>query len=87
MTVTLTSIAPVLRIEDICELLKISRSQFDKLREQGWFGQRSLLVEVEPRIDRMPRYYGEPFAEWLSSHKRGHVDGTLRRALKDVSHG
>lgn len=64
----LRPVDPVLRCDDICQLLKVSPAQFYRLREQGWFGgEGPALIEIEPPIDTNPRYRGEPFASWLDA--------------------
>lgn len=70
MTVTIAPIRPILRVEDVCDLLRICRSQFYALQDEGFFAEQQLLVEIEPRMDRMPRYSGEPFVKWLSDKRQ-----------------
>jgi hypothetical protein len=79
MSVTLAPIRPVLKIEDICDLLRISKPQFHKLKDQGFFAKHGLLVEVD--VDSDPRYCGEPFVNWLAARKR---DTQINRALREV---
>lgn len=81
MNVTLAPIKPILRIEDICELLGISRTQFYDLKE-SFFERHSLLVEVQPPIDRSPRYSGEPFVRWLGDRNQQRL---WREQMKPVA--
>lgn len=78
-TAPLAAVDLVLRIDDVCALLKISRTKFKELREVGWFGTKGPeLIEITPAIDSNPRYRGEPFAQWLS---RDAQDRNTRRAV------
>ncbi len=63
----LATIRPILTVEDICELLRISHAQFYELKAKGVFDELGLLVPIEPPLDRRPRYSGEPFERWLES--------------------
>lgn len=82
MSVSLAPIPPIMRIADICALLRIGESKFYELRESGWFGSAGpALIEVQPPIDRAPRYLGEPFAEWLSRRAQARL---MRRGLAAV---
>ena len=78
----LLAIRPVLTIADICDLLRISRSQFDALKDT--LGELGLLLPVYPDLDRKRRYRGEPFVEWLSDKRQAAL---LRRTLAAVAHG
>lgn len=82
MTVTLAAIRPILRVADICDLLRISERQFYELKTRGFFEQHRLLVEVQPRIDRHPRYAGEPFVRLLSDRNQMRL---LRSELLELS--
>jgi hypothetical protein len=79
MNVSLTSIDPVLLIEDICKLLRIKRSQFYALRP--FFEQHKLLVEVQPKLDARIRYSGEPFRRLLSDSYQAKL---FRQAMQEV---
>jgi hypothetical protein len=79
MNVSLTSIDPVLLIEDICVLLKISRAQFYQLRP--FFEQHKLLVEVQPKLDARMRYSGEPFRRLLSDSYQARL---FRETMQEV---
>lgn len=81
MSVTLAPVRPILRVSDICELLRISESQFYALKEQGLFQRLGLLVEIQPAIDRMPRYSGEPFVSWLNDKNQQRL---FRAQLREV---
>jgi hypothetical protein len=83
VNVTLAPIDPVLRVADICRLLKISEAQFYALRE-SFFQKHGLLVEVQPRLDRMPRYCGEPFVKFLSDKNQQKLWRQELRALEPV---
>jgi hypothetical protein len=76
--VTLAPIKPILRIADVCELLGICPRQFHELR--GELEARGLLKLVLPPLDRMPRYSGAPFCEWLSDKRQ-------RRELAELLSG
>jgi hypothetical protein len=77
--VELAAIRPILSIQDICELLRISESQFYDLKDQ--LGALGLLIPVYPDLDRKRRYQGAPFAEWLSNKRQADL---LRRTLERV---
>lgn len=82
MTATLTTIDPMLKIEDVCRLLKISKSQFYELRADGRFGKDlPALIEVQPPIDRSPRFQGGPFCEWLGTKQQTAI---VRKQLRAV---
>jgi hypothetical protein len=82
MSAILTTVDPVLRVSDICRLLKISDSQFYVLKEQGFFDQHRLLVEVQPPIDRFPRYSGAPFVEFLNDKQQARIRRDMMRAIE-----
>jgi hypothetical protein len=82
MSVTLAPIRPVLRIGDICELLRISEPQFYKLKDQGWFAKHHLLEEVQPAVDSAPRYRGEPFVNWLARKSEAQVNRAVLREVE-----
>lgn len=71
MDVKLADIPPVMTIEDVCRLMRISKSQFFVLRDRGWFGTEGpALIEIRPPFDRRVRYQGAPFCEWLSAKRQ-----------------
>lgn len=78
----LLGIRPILSIADICDLLRISESQFYELKDT--LGTLGLLKPVYPEIDRKRRYHGEPFVEWLSDKRQAAL---LRAALASISGG
>ena len=82
MAPQLQTIRPILTIADICDLLRISDSQFYELKDA--LGQLGLLKPVYPDLDRKRRYHGEPFVEWLSDKRQAAL---LRRTLDAVAHG
>lgn len=81
MTVTLAPIRPILTIQDICDLLRMSESQFWALKKSGWFDQHGLLVPLQPTIDARTRYSGEPFVQWLSDKNQQRL---FRAMLREV---
>jgi len=64
----LIAIRPILTIADICELLRISPTQFHDIKDT--LSALGLLKPVYPEIDRKRRYHGEPFVEWLSDKRQ-----------------
>lgn len=82
MSVTLAPVAPVLLVADICDLLKISHSQFYVLKDRGWFAEQGLLVEVDPPLDAKLRYHGAPFVAWLSKKRPAHVTRAILQAVE-----
>jgi hypothetical protein len=83
VSVTLAPIRPVLTIADICDLLRLSLSQFKALRASGFFDQYGLLIEVQPQIDRKRRYRGEPFVKFLSDQHQIRLLRDAMRAVED----
>lgn len=81
MPVTLAPIRPILTIDDICELLRISKTQFWTLHSKGWFQKHHLLVAIQPEIDSTHRYSGEPFAQWLSDKNQARW---MRSMLREI---
>jgi hypothetical protein len=81
MNVTLTTIDPVLRVADICKLLKVSESQFYAIKDTV-LAEYGLLVEVLPRIDRHPRFAGEPFVRLLSDKNQARL---FRAQIKELA--
>lgn len=79
---TLAPIRPILRIADICDLLRISEAQFYVLKARGFFDRHGLLVEVQPVIDDVKRYSGAPFVEFLSQKNQSKL---LRATLREVT--
>lgn len=49
-------------IADVCRLLDISPGQFFALRKEGTFP----IPEIEPRLDRRPRFSGEDVRRYLA---------------------
>lgn len=83
MNVTLTTIDPILGVADLCRIFKISESQFYALRA-SFFEAHGLLVEVQPRLDRRPRYSGEPVVKFLSDKTQQRLWRQTLRSLEEV---
>jgi hypothetical protein len=81
VSVTLTTIDPVLRVSDICQLLKISPAQFYAIKDTV-LAAHGLLVEIQPRIDRHPRFSGEPFVRLLSDKNQARL---FRAQIKELA--
>lgn len=76
------SIAPILSIAAICELLEISPREFRRRRSAGYFdGDGPRLVEILPRCGH-PRFSGEPFRVWLSAENQRRL---ARKELRDFA--
>lgn len=80
MAAALLAIRPILTVADICDLLRCSQTHFYELREE--LEKLGLLVPVYPELDRVRRYKGEPFVEWLSDKRQSAL---LQRALARIT--
>jgi hypothetical protein len=75
---TMLAIRPILTVADICDLLRISDSQFYELKDE--LGRLGLLLPVYPDLDRKRRYRGDPFVDWLSDKRQAsHLRELLAR--------
>jgi hypothetical protein len=77
--VELAPVRAILTIADLCDLLRISESQFYELKDE--LGTLGLLVPVYPDLDRKRRYLGAPLVAWLSNKRQADL---LRRTLERV---
>ena len=63
------SIPMVCTIEDVCRILRLSASQFFKLRAQGRFP----IPEILPPLGGRPRFRGADVRRWIN-------EGRVRRS-------
>ncbi len=82
MKVAMTTIDPILRVRDICDILKISERAF--YRARPLLEQHGLLIEVHPQFDSCPRYAGEPFVRLLSDNYQAKLMRNELRAFSEA---
>ena len=65
---TAAQIKPLLNTEDVCKILNISRSTFDRMRAAGRIPKPDLYVGTGKR--QSPRWEEKTIRRWIDQHSK-----------------